>query len=175
VRQLQALRELGATVVVERADIADETEATRVIAQARARFGALHPATLEAFDIEGPVVAVEVFLDAIPAKRGTGGFARPPYAPPALQAVKRDFAFLVDALLPAGDLLRVVRGADKTNITDARVFDEFRGGGVPQGRKSIAIEVTLQPGDRSYTDEDLKAISDRIVAAAAKLGADLRH
>ena len=140
-----------------------------------ARFGALHPATLEAFDIEGPVVAVEVFLDAIPAKRGTGGFARPPYAPPALQAVKRDFAFLVDALLPAGDLLRVVRGADKTNITDARVFDEFRGGGVPQGRKSIAIEVTLQPGDRSYTDEDLKAISDRIVAAAAKLGADLRH
>ena len=140
-----------------------------------ARFGALHPATLEAFDIEGPVVAVEVFLDAIPAKRGTGGFARPPYAPPALQAVKRDFAFLVDAPLPAGDLLRVVRGADKTNITDARVFDEFRGGGVPQGRKSIAIEVTLQPGDRSYTDEDLKAISDRIVAAAAKLGADLRH
>jgi phenylalanyl-tRNA synthetase beta chain len=140
-----------------------------------ARFGALHPATLQAFDIEGPVVAVEVFLDAIPAKRGTGGFARPPYAPPALQAVKRDFAFLVDAILPAGDLLRVVRGADKTNITDARVFDEFRGGGVPQGRKSIAIEVTLQPGDRSYTDEDLKAISDRIVAAAAKLGADLRH
>jgi phenylalanyl-tRNA synthetase beta chain len=140
-----------------------------------ARFGALHPATLQAFDIEGPVVAVEVFLDAIPAKRGTGGFARPPYAPPALQPVKRDFAFLVDALLPAGDLLRVVRGADKTNITDARVFDEFRGGGVPQGRKSIAIEVTLQPGDRSYTDEDLKAISDRIVAAAAKLGADLRH
>jgi phenylalanyl-tRNA synthetase beta chain len=140
-----------------------------------ARFGALHPATLQAFDIEGPVVAVEVFLDAIPAKRGTGGFARPPYAPPALQPVKRDFAFLVDVLLPAGDLLRVVRGADKTNITDARVFDEFRGGGVPQGRKSIAIEVTLQPGDRSYTDEDLKAISDRIVAAAAKLGADLRH
>jgi phenylalanyl-tRNA synthetase beta chain len=139
-----------------------------------ARFGALHPKTLEAFDIEGPVVAAEVFLNAIPAKKGEGSFARPAYRPPALQAVKRDFAFLVEAALPAGDLLRAVRGADKANIVEARVFDDFRGQGVPEGKKSLALEVTLQPSDKTYTDEDLKGISDRIVAAAAKLGAQLR-
>ena len=143
-----------------------------------ARFGALHPATLKAFDIDGPVMAVEIFLDAIPARKGAG-FARPAYAPPALQAVTRDFAFFVPADLPAGDLLRTVKGADKVNITDARVFDVFAGlpgkhGGVPEGKKSLAIEVTLQPGEKSYAEADLKAVSDAIVAAAAKLGAELR-
>lgn len=140
-----------------------------------ARFGVLHPKTLAAFDIEAPAVAVEIFLDAVPAKKGADSFARPAYAPPALQAVVRDFAFLVPVALPAGDLLRAVRGADKANIVDARVFDEFRGQGVPEGRKSLAVEVTLQPGEKSYTDEELKAISDRVIDAAAKLGADLRH
>jgi len=89
--------------------------------------------------------------------------------------VTRDFAFLVDAALPAGDLLRAIKGADKANIVDARIFDLFEGNGVPEGRKSLAIEVTLQPGEKSYTDEDLKGIADRIVAAATKLGAELRH
>jgi phenylalanyl-tRNA synthetase beta chain len=67
-----------------------------------------------------------------------------------------------------------VKGADKANIADARTFDDFRGQGVPEGRKSLALEVVLQPGEKSYTDQDLKGISDRIVAAAAKLGAELR-
>ena len=138
-----------------------------------ARFGALHPATLKAFDIDGPVMAVEIFLDAIPPKKAAG-FARPHYAPPALQPVTRDFAFLVPAALPAGDLVRAVRGADKQAITDARVFDVFAGQGVPDGHKSVAVEVVLQPGDKSFTDADLKAISDRIVAAAARQGASLR-
>ena len=138
-----------------------------------ARFGALHPATLKAFDVDGPVMAVEVFIDAIPARKNAA-FARAPYAPPALQPVTRDFAFLVDAALPAGDLLRAVKGADKAAIVAARVFDDFRGAGVPEGRKSLAIEVTLQPTDKSYTDADLKSISDRVVAAATKLGAELR-
>jgi phenylalanyl-tRNA synthetase beta chain len=147
-----------------------------------ARFGALHPATLAAFDIDVPVAAVELFLDAIPARKGGDspsaslgtGFARPAYAPPALQSVGRDFAFLVPADLAAGELLRAVKGADKANIVAARVFDEFRGAGVPGGHKSLAIEVTLQPGEKSYTDEELRAISESIVAAAAKLGASLR-
>ncbi|ANY19107.1 Phenylalanine--tRNA ligase beta subunit [Tsuneonella dongtanensis] len=138
-----------------------------------ARFGALHPATLKAFDVDGPVMAVEVFLDAIPARKNAQ-FARTAYAPPALQAVSRDFAFLVDAALPAGDLVRTVRAADKANIVSARVFDDFRGAGVPEGKKSLAIEVTLQPGEKTYTDADLKAISDAVVAAAANLGATLR-
>jgi phenylalanyl-tRNA synthetase beta chain len=121
------------------------------------------------------VVAAEIFLDAIPAKKGGGAFARAAYAPPALQPVLRDFAFLVDAGLPAGDLVRAVKNSDKANIVDARIFDLFEGKGVPEGKKSLAIEVTLQPGERSYAEEDLKAISDRIVATAGKLGADLRQ
>lgn len=138
-----------------------------------ARFGALHPATLKAFDVDGPVVAVELFLDAIPPKKNAG-FARPAYAPPALQPVTRDFAFLVPEELAAGDLVRAVRGADKAAIVGAEVFDVFAGQGVPEGKKSIAVEVTLQPGEKSFTDAEIKAVSDKIVAAAAKLGAELR-
>jgi len=139
-----------------------------------ARFGALHPKTLKTFDIEGPVMAVEVFLDAIPAKRGGGSFARAPYAPPALQPVTRDFAFLVPADLAAGDLVRAVRGADKAAVVDARVFDVFAGQGVPEGKKSVAVEIVLQPGDKSFTDAEIKAIADKVVTAAAKQGAELR-
>jgi len=143
-----------------------------------ARFGMLHPATLKAFDLDGPIAAVELFLDAIPQKKspkdGSGGFARASFTPPVLQAVTRDFAFLVPETLAAEDLLKAVRSSDKVNITAARVFDVFAGQGVPEGRKSLAIEVTLQPKDASFKDADLKAISDMIVAAAAKQGAELR-
>ncbi len=108
-----------------------------------------------------------------PAKKG-GGFARAAYSPPALQAITRDFAFLVPADLAAGDLVKAVHGADKKAIVDARVFDVFAGQGVPEGKKSIAVEVVLQPGEKSFTDEEIKAISDRIVTSAAKQGAELR-
>ena len=116
-------------------------------------------------------MAAEIYLDAIPAKRGSQGFMRPAYTPPALQGVTRDFAFLVPAELPAGDLVRTVKGADKENIVAARMFDQFVGQGVPDGQKSLAVEVTLQPGDKSYGEAELKAIADKVVAAAAKLGA----
>ena len=138
-----------------------------------ARFGMLHPALLKQFDVGVPVAAVELFLDAIPARKNAG-FARPAYAPPALQAVKRDFAFLVDSALPAGDLVRTVKGADKVNIVAVRLFDDFRGAGVPEGKKSLAVEVTLQPGEKSYDEAELKAVAERVTAAAAKLGAVLR-
>ena len=98
----------------------------------------------------------------------------PHYAPPALQAVRRDFAFLVPEVVAAGDLVRAVKGADKANIVSARLFDSFRGTGVPEGQKSLAIEVVLQPVDKSYADADLKAIADKVTAAAAKLGGVLR-
>ena len=140
-----------------------------------ASFGALHPNAAKAFDLDGAVMAAEIYLDAIPAKRGGGnGFMRPAYTPPALQAVTRDFAFLVPADLAAGDLVRVIKGSDKDNITAARLFDQFMGAGVPEGQKSLAVEVTLQPSEKSYGEEDLKAIAERVVAAAAKLGAVLR-
>jgi phenylalanyl-tRNA synthetase beta chain len=138
-----------------------------------AAFGMVHPSTAKAFDLDGAVAAVELYLDAIPAKReskGSGGFMRPAYAPPALQAVKRDFAFTVPAGLTADALARAVRGANKAAITAARVFDVFERDGV----KSMAVEVTLQPVDKSFTDAELKAIADAIVAAATKLGASLR-
>jgi phenylalanyl-tRNA synthetase beta chain len=139
-----------------------------------ARFGMLHPATARAFDLEGAVAVVELFLDAIPGKRGAVSFARAAYVPPALQAVTRDFAFLVPLAIPAGDLVRVVKGADKANIVSARLFDDFRGAGVPEGQKSLAVEVTLQPVEKTYGEAALKEIADRITAAAAKLGAQLR-
>lgn len=138
-----------------------------------ARFGMLHPALLKAFDIDVAVAAVELFLDAIPARKAAD-FARPHYAPPALQAVKRDFAFLVDAALPAGDLVRAIKGCDKANVVAVRLFDDFRGQGVPEGQKSLAVEVTLQPGEKSYDEAELKAISERVTGAATKLGAVLR-
>lgn len=138
-----------------------------------AAFGTLHPATAKAFDLDSTVIAAEIYLDAIPAKKASG-FMRAAYTPPALQAVTRDFAFLVPADLPAGDLVRAIRGCDKANIVGVRLFDRFAGQGVPEGQVSLAVEVTLQPAEKSYADEDLKAISDRVVAAAGKLGAVLR-
>ncbi|MEK9210594.1 phenylalanine--tRNA ligase subunit beta [Sphingomonas sp. 2378] len=138
-----------------------------------AAFGMVHPSVLKAFDLDGAVAAVELYLDAIPPKRATG-FMRPAYTPPALQSVKRDFAFLVPEALAADMLIRAVRGADKAAITAARVFDVFAGQGVPDGHKSVAVEVLLQPSQKSFTDEELKAVADKIVAAAAKQGAQLR-
>jgi phenylalanyl-tRNA synthetase beta chain len=139
-----------------------------------ASFGVIHPNVTKAFGIDGPVIAGGIHLDAIPAKRGQSGFMRPAFAPPPLQAVTRDFAFLVPDTLAAGDLVRAVRGADKAAITGARLFDRFAGAGVPEGKLSLAFEVTLQPVDKSFDEATLKAISDRIVAAAQKLGAELR-
>ncbi|GAO40222.1 phenylalanine--tRNA ligase beta subunit [Sphingomonas changbaiensis NBRC 104936] len=138
-----------------------------------AEFGALHPSLVKAFGLDGSVVAGEIFLDAIPTKRASGRI-RPAYTPPALQPVTRDFAFLVPETLAAGDLVRAVRGADKALIAAARLFDVFTGTGVPERQKSLAIEVTLQPTDRTLTDEDLAAVSAKIVAAAGKFGASLR-
>ncbi len=146
-----------------------------------ATFGALHPATAKAFDLDGAVIAAEIYLDAIPAKKGNGpstglrtGFMRAAFTPPALQAVTRDFAFLVVADMPAGDLVRAISGCDKDNIVAVRLFDQFAGQGVPEGHKSLAVEVTLQPAAKSYGDEELKAISDKVIAAALRLGGLLR-
>jgi phenylalanyl-tRNA synthetase beta chain len=141
---------------------------------ALAEVGELHPNILKSFDLDGPVVAAEIFLDAIPQKRGGTGHMREAYRPPALQAVTRDFAFVLPADAKADALLRAVRGADKEAIAGVGLFDVFTGPGVPEGHKSVAVEVRLQPGEKSFTEEELKAISERIVAAAAKAGARLR-
>ncbi len=138
-----------------------------------AEYGVLHPALAKAFDLSGTVVAAQLFLDAIPAKRKSG-FMRAPYAPPALQAVTRDFAFLVPEDLEADALVRAVKQADKKSIVDARLFDLFTGAGVEEGMKSLAVEITLQPGEKSFTEEELSAVSTAVVKAAEKLGGTLR-
>jgi phenylalanyl-tRNA synthetase beta chain len=138
-----------------------------------ASFGVLHPATAKAFDLTGVVVAAEIYLDAVTAKRGTG-FMRPAFTPPALQVVRRDFAFLVPVDRASDTLVRAVRGADKALITGVRLFDRFTGAGVPDGHVSLAIEVTLQPSDKSFTEDELSAIAAKIIDAAAKIGASLR-
>jgi phenylalanyl-tRNA synthetase beta chain len=134
-----------------------------------ASFGEIHPALAKALDAPQGVVAAEVYLDAIPVPRSSGR-ARPRFEPPVLQPLSRDFAFLVPAGLPAEALTRAIRGADKALITDVRLFDRFE---APEGL-SLAFEVTLQPADKSFTDDELAAISKKIVAAAEKLGAKLR-
>ncbi|MEC9368058.1 MAG: phenylalanine--tRNA ligase subunit beta [Pseudomonadota bacterium] len=132
-----------------------------------AHFGELHPATLKALDADGPMAAFEIYLDAVPAPRKASR-SRPALEAADLQAVRRDFAFLLDASVPAGDVLRAARGADKALIADATVFDVFTGKGVPEGKKSLAIEVTLQPRDATLTDAEIEAVAAKVVAAVVK-------
>jgi len=134
-----------------------------------AAFGELHPRIARALDAPPGTVAAEIFLDAIPAARKIER-ARPPFTPPGLQSVSRDFAFLVPADLAADALVRAVRGADKASIAGARVFDRYEG----EHGLSLAVEVTLQPTANSFTEAEIAEISGKIVAAAAKLGASLR-
>ncbi len=132
-------------------------------------FGELHPQLHKSLDAPTGAVAAEIFLDAIPASRSTAR-ARPAYVPPALQPVTRDFAFIVPADLAADNLLRAIRGADKAAVTGVRLFDRFE---TPEGL-SLAFEVTLQPLERSFTDEEIGRIARSVIAAAEKLGARLR-
>lgn len=134
-----------------------------------AAFGELHPALARVLDAPPGVVTGEIYLGSISGARSTGR-ARAHYAPPALQPVTRDFAFLVPAELAADSLARAIRGADRSAITDVRLFDRFESA---EGL-SLAFEVTMQPAEKSFTEEELGAISKTVVAAAEKLGAKLR-
>jgi phenylalanyl-tRNA synthetase beta chain len=134
-----------------------------------AAFGELHPRLAKQIGAPDGAVAAEIYLDAIPEPR-SGAHARSAYAPAALQPVSRDFAFMVPADVAADALVRVIRGADKTAIIAVRVFDRFESA----DGMSLAVEVELQPGDKSFTDAEIADISRRIVGAAEKLGARLR-
>ena len=138
-------------------------------------FGEVHPNELAAFDLTGPVAAFELDLDAIPEPRRKPTRAKPALKLSDLQPVSRDFAFVVDRDVPAEKLLRAARNADKALITAVDVFDVFEGKGVGEGRKSLGIAVTLQPVDRTLTDEEIEKVSGAVVAAVAKAtGATLR-
>ncbi|MDP1751101.1 MAG: phenylalanine--tRNA ligase subunit beta [Reyranella sp.] len=140
-----------------------------------AHFGELHPEITAAADLKGPVAAFEVFLDAPPPPKAKATKARSKLVLSAFQPVERDFAFLVDTGVEAEKIVRAARNADKVLIAGARAFDLYAGKGVPEGKKSIAIAVTLQPVERTLTDAEIEAVSAKIVAQVAKAtGAQLR-
>lgn len=137
-----------------------------------AEFGEIHPAILALFDIKGPVTACEVYLDRLPTPKAKGR-ARPLLKLSPFQPVERDFAFVVDAEVAAEALLRAVRGVDKGLA--ASIFDVYQGKGVPEGKKSLAITVRLQPTEKTLTEAEIDAIAAKIVAAVIQAtGATLR-
>jgi phenylalanyl-tRNA synthetase beta chain len=137
-----------------------------------ATFGELHPKARAALDLPGAVVAFEVFLDAVPEpkrrKKGVPDL-------PAFQPVRRDFAFLVAETVPAEALLRAARSADKALVSDVVLFDRYSGDRLPEGKVSLAVQVTLQPRERTLTDAEIEAAGQKIIAAVTKAtGAVLR-
>ncbi len=138
-------------------------------------FGELHPRVVEAMGLSGRVAAFEVTLDAIPPSRRKATRAKPALDASDFMPVRRDFAFVVDADVAADKLLRAAKGADKALISGASIFDVFEGASLGEGKKSLAIEVTLQPRDATMTDKEIDAVSDKIIAAVKKAtGAELR-
>jgi len=129
-------------------------------------FGELHPDVLEACDVKGPIAAFEVFLGAVPLPRARG--ARKPLRLSVFQPVERDFAFIVDSELPAESLLRAARAVDRKLVTEIRLFDVYLGTGLPEGKKSLAISVTLQPQEATLTDSEIETFSKRLVAQVEK-------
>lgn len=131
-------------------------------------FGEFHPDTLEALDVSGALCGFEVYLDAIPEPKAKSTRTKPALNLSQFQSLKRDYAFVVDAAVEAGNLVKAVASADKKLIVGVQVFDIFTGASLGEGKKSIAVEVLLQPQDRTLTDEDLEALSKQIVASVAK-------
>jgi len=138
-------------------------------------FGELHPRVVRELGAEAPVYAFEAFVEAIPEGRRKAAKTRPAAKLSPLMPLSRDFAFVLPRSTPAGELTRAVAGADRTLIAGVRVFDVYEGTSIAQDEKSVAIEVTLQPVERTLTDQDIEAVSAKILAAAAKaVGARLR-
>ncbi|WP_027244704.1 phenylalanine--tRNA ligase subunit beta [Leisingera daeponensis] len=130
-------------------------------------FGELHPKVLKQMGIKGAAVAFTIFPDEVPLPRKSGA-TRPALAISDLQAVERDFAFVVDADVEALTLVNAAAGADKALIEDVRVFDEFIGGSLGEGKKSLAITVRLQPSDQTLKEKDIEAVSEKIIAKVTK-------
>ena len=140
-----------------------------------AEFGALHPSILRALDVEGPVYGFEAWIQAIPAAKARSTKTRPALQTSALMPLSRDFAFVVEREVSADALVRAVAGADKALISQVRLFDVYQGAGVPEGCRSLAVEVALQPRERTLTEPEIEAVSQKIISAAQKaVGARLR-
>jgi phenylalanyl-tRNA synthetase beta chain len=137
-------------------------------------FGEFYPDLVAKLGIDPPIAGFELYLDALPAARSKGA-GRLALEASDLQPVRRDFAFLLDQNVPAGEVVRAASSADRALISDVGVFDVFAGPGVPQGKKSLAIEVTLQPREKTLTDAEIEAVAAKIVVAVTKAtGGELR-
>ncbi|GAA6203092.1 phenylalanine--tRNA ligase subunit beta [Aquicoccus sp. SU-CL01552] len=130
-------------------------------------FGELHPKVLDAMDVKGPAMGFVLFPEEIPMPRKTGA-TRPALQLRDLQAVERDFAFVVDAEVEALKLVNAASGADKALIEEVRVFDEFIGGALGEGKKSLALSVRMQPRDKTLTEAEIEAVGKKIVEKVAK-------
>jgi len=131
-------------------------------------FGELHPRTLAALEAEGPLVAFEVLLETIPEPKAKATRAKPMLELSAFQPVERDFAFIVDRKVRAGDIVRTAQAADRKLITNVSVFDVYEGKGIDPDKKSVAIAVTIQPRDKTMTDAEIEALAGKIVAEVVR-------
>jgi phenylalanyl-tRNA synthetase beta chain len=132
-----------------------------------AAFGELHPKVLKALDVKGPAVAFAIHINAIPTPKKASA-TRDALKISDLQAVERDFAFVLDANVEAITVVNAAQGADKALIEEVRVFDEFVGGSLGEGKKSLAITVRMQPSDKTLTDDDIDAVGRVIVEKVGK-------
>jgi phenylalanyl-tRNA synthetase beta chain len=140
-----------------------------------AHFGELHPETLRALDAAGPVAAFEAFIEALPPRKDKK-LARPTLDAADLLPIRRDFAFVLAADVAAGDVVRAALGADKALIAGVSVFDLFEARSLGEGRKSLALEVTMQPRDKTLTDEEIEAVAAKVIAAVGKAtGGEIRR
>ncbi|MGR3508448.1 MAG: phenylalanine--tRNA ligase subunit beta-related protein, partial [Sulfitobacter sp.] len=130
-------------------------------------FGEIHPRVLNALDVKGPAMGFTLWPANVPLPRKAGS-TRPALSVSALQAVERDFAFVVDAGVDALMLVNAAMGADKTLIDDVRVFDEFIGGALGEGKKSLALTVRMQPSDKTLKDADIEAVSNKVIEKVTK-------
>lgn len=133
-----------------------------------ANFGEVHPGILKKMDVKSSAVAFEVFLDNLPKAKNKASQARPLVKLSAFQSVARDFAFVVDESVEAAQVVRAARGANKALIQAVTLFDVYEGAGVDAGKKSVAIEVTLQPFDKTLTEDGIEAVAAQVVGAVAK-------
>ena len=141
-----------------------------------AHFGELHPRVADVMAVDGPISIFEIFIDRIPNQNSKSSSAKSLLTLSAFQPVRRDFAFIVDGDVASGDVLRAIKTVDRSLIADVELFDVYRGKGVEEDKKSLALSVTLQPFTATMTEEEIDAVAEKIIANVAKqTGGSLRE
>ena len=139
-----------------------------------AHFGELHPTTAKVMDVAGPVTVFEVFMSDLPAEKRRSR-AKSTLSAQSLLPVRRDFAFVVDATTPASAVVKAALGADKALVVEVGIFDVYDGKGIGEGKKSLAIQATLQPSEKTLTDQEIEAVAQKIIAEVKRAtGGEIR-